>query len=120
LTKLGSFAGIALEGECEENSGTHAVKLHITYTSATPLPIMQTEVRSLDGAAATIGNSAFTLAAAATPEEFVNLEAETTKVSSERFDGTYASPKLIFSEGYFVTGGPSGKCEADIGWTPAS
>ncbi len=118
FSKVGSLAGIALEAECEEDETTHAAKLHMTYTSSAPLHFLQTEVADLDETENTVDNSSFTLPEASSPASWEMLEATTGKLSSERFEGEAPTQHLITSESYFVTGGPSGKCEADIGWTP--
>jgi hypothetical protein len=120
FTKVGSAQGISLEAECLESEITHNVTFNMTYTSATSLSLVQTESESLNGKPTTTNDSAFTIAAASTPEFWLGFEAEKGKTSIQRFDGEYLSPKLIVSESYVATGGPSGKCEAGIGMTPAS
>lgn len=90
----------------------------MTYTSSAALHFLRTEVADLDETENTVDNTSFTLPEASSPASWEILEATTGKVSSERFEGEAPTQHLITSESYFVTGGPSGNCEADIGWTP--
>lgn len=119
FTKVGTIEGISLEAECEEKAGEKVV-LDMTYTAPLGLTFMQTRTRSVNGEPTEVTNEVFTEPATSTPAIWVDIEAEKGKISSERFEGNVASPKLLANESYFVTGGPSGKCEAAIGLVPAS
>jgi hypothetical protein len=121
FSNVGSADGITLEAKCEEDAGTHEVTFKMNYTSAASMTLVQTESESLNGApTATTRNSSFTEPAASTPQFWSQLEAEQGKTSIDRFDGEYLSPKLMYSESYVARGGPSGSCEAAIGFIPAS
>jgi len=120
FSKVGSAGPFTLEVKCQENAGTHAVALEMNYTSAVPTHVVQTSFTSINGAATTTSNEAFTLLAAPTPAHWESLEAEEKKTSIERFNGNYLNPKLITSEGYVVNGGPGGNCEAAISLIPAT
>jgi hypothetical protein len=120
FSNVGSADGITLEAKCEENSGTHLVTLKMNYTSAVSMTLMQTEFESLNGGSTETRNSSFTEPAASTPAFWVQLEAEQEKTSIERFNWENVGSKLIYSESYIVKGGPSGSCEAAIGFIPAS
>lgn len=119
FTKVGVIEGISLEAKCEEKAG-EKVALDMTYTAPFALTFMQTDAKSLDGAPTIVTNEDFSDAMASTPAFWLELEAEKEKFSSERFQGNVtSSPKLLSTESYFVTGGPSGKCEGAIGMVPA-
>lgn len=120
FTKAGSAAGVEFEDECEEDAVTHAVKLKVDYTSSVSMTLAQSEFESVNGEPVVTKNSSFTLAASSTPTVWDEAEAEAGKETIDRFNGEYLTPKLIYSESYVVTGGPSGSCQATIGITPAS
>jgi hypothetical protein len=121
FSKVGTVGGtFTLEAECAENGATHGVTLKMTYTSPVAAQLMQTEFESVNGGATVVHNSSFSEGVASEPAFWDELSAETGKASSQRYDGEYLGPKLIYSESYWVTGGPSGKCEAALGAVPAS
>jgi hypothetical protein len=121
FSKVGTVAGVfSLEAECAENEATHAVTLKMTYTSSVATELMQTEFESQNGAATVVRNVSFSEGVASEPAFWDELLAEKEKVSSQRYDGEYLGPKVLYNEGYWVTGGPNGKCEAALGATPAS
>ncbi len=119
-SNVGSADGISLEAECEENAGTHAVVLKMTYTSPESTSIIQTQLRSLNGGATTSENQSFIDPAAPTPVSWEELEANEGTRSIDRFEGTTLHPDLITSEGYVAEGGPAGACKANVGFIPAS
>jgi hypothetical protein len=118
FSSVGGAFGINLAAKCEEKL-SHAVVLKMNYTSASAIEIVQTNFASIGGGSTITTNETFTAPATASPASWEELEA-TEKSSMERFEGNYTSPKLIATESYFAKAGPSGKCEAAIGWTPAS
>ncbi|HUA10684.1 MAG TPA: hypothetical protein VMA83_01600 [Solirubrobacteraceae bacterium] len=122
FTKVGSYDGIALEAECAQNETTHAARLIMTYTSPNPMSFSQSYVTIHNGETAKeeVGNESFTDGAASEPAFWEELEAEDDQTSSTQYSGENSSQNIIYSESYVVTGGPSGKCEGQLGWTPAS
>jgi hypothetical protein len=119
FTNVGTIQGIALEAKCTED-GTDKVALEMNYTAPFALEFMQTRVSSINDAATTTANEHFSEPAAPSPSFWITLEAEKEKTSSERYEGNFVGPELLSAESYFVTGGPSGKCDAAIGMTPTS
>jgi hypothetical protein len=118
FTPVGGAFGINLEAKCEEKV-SHAVVLKMNYTSTSTLEDLQTGFESIGGGPTKVQNTQYTASATATPAFWDELEA-TEKTSIERFEGNFTSPRMIATESYLAKAGPSGKCEAAIGWTPAS
>jgi hypothetical protein len=117
FTNVGTIEGISLEAKCAEDVANKVV-LEMMYTAPFSFTLMQTRVESINGLETVTTNEDFTEPAAPSPSFWISLEAEKQKTSSERFEGNVVGPELLSAESYFVTGGPSGSCEAAIGMTP--